>query len=60
MANKSDDTYIIQGDEELEEMYSRIHFPKFPPIIETQEELDREDRADHDPTPSSGASSDDE
>lgn len=60
MADKSDDTYIIQGDEELEEMYSRIHWPKFPPVIQTQDELDREDRADHEPTAASQASSEDE
>ena len=44
----TEDTYTIEGDEELEDMYSRLRFPGFPPFKETQDELDREDREDHD------------
>jgi len=57
MPDNSDDTYTIKGDEELEDMYSRLRFPGFPPFKETQDELDREDRADHEPTAASQASS---
>jgi len=46
----TEDTYTIEGDEELEDMNSRLRFPGFPPFKETQDELDREDRADHDLT----------
>ena len=60
MANKSDDTYIIQGDEELERMYASLHYPKFPPLERSIAELEEEEDEGEGLTPAAQASSEDE
>jgi len=51
----SEDTYTIEGDEELEDMYSRLHFPEFPPSESSIAELEQEEDENEEPTAASQA-----
>jgi len=56
----SEDTYVIEGDEELEDMYSRLHFPKFPPFESSVSELEQEEDENEETTAASQASLDEQ